>query len=179
MLRTVSVRPIRNWPLAPTTVQFESGISSAARKKKFYEVLNNLLLSKPYMHDLNQLFSIGHGADVKCVDWHPQKGLVISGSKDNQQPVKLWDPKSGQSLATLHAHKSTVMDAKWNKNGQWLITASRDHLIKLFDIRRLDQELQTFRGHKKEASCLSWHPFHEELFCSGGSDGAIFFWNVG
>ncbi|KAK4022428.1 hypothetical protein OUZ56_007894 [Daphnia magna] len=121
----------------------------------------------------------GHGADVKCVDWHPQKGLVISGSKDNQQPVKLWDPKSGQSLATLHAHKSTVMDAKWNKNGQWLITASRDHLIKLFDIRRLDQELQTFRGHKKEASCLSWHPFHEELFCSGGSDGAIFFWNVG
>jgi polyadenylation factor subunit 2 len=128
---------------------------------------------------VHKLFPLGHGADVKCVDWHPQKGLVISGSKDNQQPVKLWDPKSGQSLATLHAHKSTVMDAKWNKNGQWLITASRDHLIKLFDIRRLDQELQTFRGHKKEASCLSWHPFHEELFCSGGSDGAIFFWNVG
>ncbi|KAG8233693.1 hypothetical protein J437_LFUL014050 [Ladona fulva] len=43
----------------------------------------------------------GHGADVKCVHWHPQKGLLISGSKDNQQPVKLWDPKTGQSLATL------------------------------------------------------------------------------
>lgn len=44
----------------------------------------------------------GHGADVKCVHWHPQKGLIISGSKDNQQPVKLWDPKTGQSLATLY-----------------------------------------------------------------------------
>lgn len=43
----------------------------------------------------------GHGADVKCVHWHPQKGLVVSGSKDNQQPIKLWDPKSGQALATL------------------------------------------------------------------------------
>ncbi|XP_063240646.1 pre-mRNA 3' end processing protein WDR33 [Bacillus rossius redtenbacheri] len=121
----------------------------------------------------------GHGADVKCVDWHPQKGLIVSGSKDNQQPVKLWDPKTGQSLATLHAHKSTVMDIKWNRNGNWLVTASRDHLLKLFDVRNLSQEVQTFRGHKKEASSVSWHPCHEGLFASGGSDGAILFWHVG
>lgn len=44
---------------------------------------------------------VGHGADVKCVDWHPTKGLVVSGSKDSQQPIKFWDPKTGQSLATL------------------------------------------------------------------------------
>ncbi|XP_066157432.1 pre-mRNA 3' end processing protein WDR33 [Euwallacea fornicatus] len=121
----------------------------------------------------------GHGADVKCVHWHPQKGLIVSGSKDNQQPIKLWDPKTGQSLATLHAHKSTVMDLKWNANGNWLITASRDHLLKLFDLRNLSQEIQTFRGHKKEASSVAWHPVHEGLFASGGSDGAIVFWHVG
>lgn len=111
--------------------------------------------------------------------WHPQKSLVISGSKDNQQPVKFWDPKTGQSLATLHAHKSTVMDVKWNENGNWLVTASRDHFLKLFDLRNLSQEVQTFRGHKKEASSVAWHPSHEGLFCSGGSDGAILFWHVG
>lgn len=44
---------------------------------------------------------LGHGADVKCVHWHPQKALIVSGSKDNQQPIKLWDPKSGNALATL------------------------------------------------------------------------------
>ncbi|KAL3193728.1 hypothetical protein MRX96_002172 [Rhipicephalus microplus] len=82
----------------------------------------------------------GHGADVKCVDWHPQKSLIVSGSKDSQQPIKLWDPKSGQSLATIHAHKSTVME---------------------------------------EACSLAWHPIHECLFASGGSDGAIMFWMVG
>ncbi|XP_045472294.1 pre-mRNA 3' end processing protein WDR33 isoform X1 [Harmonia axyridis] len=121
----------------------------------------------------------GHGADVKCVHWHPQKSLIVSGSKDNQQPIKLWDPKSGQSLATLHAHKLTVMDLKWNENGNWLITASRDHLLKLFDLRNLSQEVQTFRGHKKEASSVAWHPVHEGLFASGGSDGSIMFWHVG
>lgn len=44
---------------------------------------------------------VGHGADVKCVHWHPYKSLVASGSKDNQQPVKLWDPRSGKSIATM------------------------------------------------------------------------------
>uniref|UniRef100_A0A1Q3F3G3 Putative wd40 domain protein n=1 Tax=Culex tarsalis TaxID=7177 RepID=A0A1Q3F3G3_CULTA len=121
----------------------------------------------------------GHGADVKCVHWHPQKALIVSGSKDNQQPIKLWDPKSGQALATLHAHKSTVMDLRWNDNGNWLVTASRDHLLKLFDLRNLSEEVQVFRGHKKEASAVSWHPVHEGLFASGGSDGSILFWNVG
>lgn len=43
------------------------------------------------------------------------------------------------------------MEVKWNRNGNWLLTASRDHLLKLFDIRKMNQEMQTFRGHKKEA----------------------------
>uniref|UniRef100_A0A8C2H3K8 pre-mRNA 3' end processing protein WDR33 n=1 Tax=Cyprinus carpio TaxID=7962 RepID=A0A8C2H3K8_CYPCA len=121
----------------------------------------------------------GHGADVKCVDWHPTKGLVVSGSKDSQQPIKFWDPKTGQSLATLHAHKNTVMEVKWNLNGNWLLTASRDHLCKLFDIRNLKEELQVFRGHKKEATAVAWHPVHEGLFASGGSDGSLLFWHAG
>jgi polyadenylation factor subunit 2 len=41
----------------------------------------------------------GHGWDVKCVDWHPYKALIASGSKDNM--VKLWDPKTGKNLTTL------------------------------------------------------------------------------
>lgn len=71
------------------------------------------------------------------------------------------------------------MEVKWNRNGNWLLTASRDHLLKLFDIRKMNQEMQTFRGHKKEACSLAWHPIHETLFASGGSDGAVMFWMVG
>jgi hypothetical protein len=44
------------------------------------------------------------------------------------------------------------MALKWNRhNGNWLISASRDHFCKLFDIRNLKEEIQCFRGHKKEA----------------------------
>ena len=48
--------------------------------------------------------------------------------------------------------------SRWNANGNWLLTASRDHLLKLFDIRNTKEEIQTFRGHKKEASTVAWHP---------------------
>ncbi|XP_069106049.1 pre-mRNA 3' end processing protein WDR33-like [Argopecten irradians] len=78
-----------------------------------------------------------------------------------------------------HAHKGTVMNLKWNQNGNWLLTASRDHLMKLFDIRNMKEEFQTFKGHKKEATAVAWHPIHEGLFVSGGSDGAVMFWMVG
>lgn len=104
------------------------------------------------------------------------------------------------------------MEVKWNLNGNWLLTASRDHLCKLFDIRNLKEELQVFRGHKKEAtgallvpaavhcsvgccagitltlfvrvrvcvsSAVAWHPVHEGLFASGGSDGSLLFWHTG
>jgi polyadenylation factor subunit 2 len=120
----------------------------------------------------------GHGADVKCVDWHPRKNLLVSGSKDNQQPVKLWDPKSGQSVSTIHAHKAAVTSVRWNQNGNWLLTASRDHLIKLYDIRTM-KEMEVLKGHKLDVNTVSWHPIHEKLFASGGSDGAILFWLVG
>jgi len=99
----------------------------------------------------------GHGADVKCVDWHPRRNLVVSGSKDNQQPVKLWDPKAGQSITTIHAHKATVMSVKWNQNGNWLLTASRDHLIKVYDIRAM-KEMYTLKGHKKDVNSKGTDP---------------------
>ncbi|KAK4307492.1 hypothetical protein Pmani_020744 [Petrolisthes manimaculis] len=159
--------PVRGLSFSPSDQKFATGSDDGTvRIWDFYRCYEEKVLR-------------GHGADVKCVDWHPSKSLLASGSKDNQQPIKLWDPRSGQPLAKLHAHKSTVMDLKWNGNGNWLCSASRDHLLKLFDVRNLSTEFQVFRGHKKEASCIGWHPHHEGLFASGGSDGSILFWHVG
>lgn len=45
-----------------------------------------------------------------------------------------------------------MTSVQWNKNGHWLLTGARDHLIKLYDIRMM-QELFTFKGHRKEVVC--------------------------
>lgn len=43
------------------------------------------------------------------------------------------------------------MAVQWNRNGNWLLTGSRDHLIKMYDIRMM-REMHTYRGHKKEVT---------------------------
>ncbi len=45
------------------------------------------------------------------------------------------------------------MDVKWNPNGNWFATASRDHLIKIYDIRMM-KELWVLKGHKKDVNSM-------------------------
>ncbi|KAI8072958.1 WD40-repeat-containing domain protein [Gongronella butleri] len=117
----------------------------------------------------------GHGWDVKCVDWHPYKALLASGSKDNL--IKLWDPKSAKTITTLHGHKNTILALEWNQNGNWMLSAGRDQMIKVFDIRMM-KEVHVLRG-QKEVCSARWHPHHERLFATGGSEGALHYWLVG
>ncbi|VDM67529.1 unnamed protein product, partial [Strongylus vulgaris] len=69
------------------------------------------------------------------------------------------------------------MAVDWNRNGNWLLTAGRDHLVKLYDIRTM-KEMYSYKGHKKEVTAVAWHPIHEGLFVSGGGDGSIAYWLV-
>eukprot|EP00042_Codosiga_hollandica_P018906 m.57055 g.57055 ORF g.57055 m.57055 type:complete len:133 (-) comp48994_c0_seq3:399-797(-) len=89
-----------------------------------------------------------------------------------------WDPRTDASLCTLYMHKIGVNSVRWNMNGNHLLTASRDKLIKIFDIRTM-RELQIFRGHTDEVDSIAWHPIHETLFSSGGSSGSLMFWMTG
>ena len=101
--------------------------------------------------------------------WDPQAGTTLS---------TLWDPRAGTTLSTLYGHKNTVTKVAWNDNGNWLLTASRDQLIKLYDIRKM-KEMTSFKGHHKEVTSIAWHPIFESVFCSGGMDGTLLFFNVG
>lgn len=118
----------------------------------------------------------GHGWDVKCTEWHPNKSLIATGSKDSL--VKLWDPKSSREVFNLHAHNNAVTKVRWSLDGNSLLTTSRDTQVKLYDLRTM-REMQVFKRHTKEVSSLCWHPFHQDLFVTGGFDGSIGYWLVG
>lgn len=112
---------------------------------------------------------------MKTCNWNPIKNIVCSGGKDH--PIKLWDPRSGECITSLKLHKNTVNKLRFNRNGNWLLSASKDQSIKLTDIRVM-KEFLNFKDHEKDVNTICWHPQIEDIFCSGGSDGNIIFWNA-
>ena len=56
--------------------------------------------------------------------------MLASSSYD--ETVKLWRVSDGDEILTLYGHKNSVAKVAWNANGNWLLTASRDQLIKLY-----------------------------------------------
>ena len=42
------------------------------------------------------------------------------------QTAKLWDPRTGQVIATLRAHEDEVLDVAFDYSGMKLATASAD-----------------------------------------------------
>jgi len=117
----------------------------------------------------------GHGWDVKCCAWHPSKGLVATGAKDSL--VKLWDPRVGEAITTIHPHKNMVTRVKWSSEGNWLVSAGRDTTIALMETRMMKVH-RYFKGHTKEVTSLCWHPEFEDVFCSGGFDGTLIYWDL-
>jgi polyadenylation factor subunit 2 len=113
----------------------------------------------------------GHGWEVKSVDWHPHKGLLVSGSKDHQ--VKFWDPRTGRCLTTLHGHKNPISKTMFEPvQGNLLATCARDHTARIFDIRMM-RDVLLLKGHDKDIITMVWHPFHKNLLSTGTQDGAI------
>ncbi len=88
----------------------------------------------------------GHQSDIKCIEWHPFRSLVASGSRDSA--VRLWDPRAnGSCVSILTAHKKQVNCLGWNAlNGNWLATGAKDGLLKVFDIRKM-KPMEVHRGH--------------------------------
>ncbi|KAL6704180.1 pre-mRNA cleavage and polyadenylation factor (CPF) complex subunit [Coniothyrium glycines] len=113
----------------------------------------------------------GHGWEVKSVDWHPHKGLLVSGSKDHQ--VKFWDPRTGRCLTTLHGHKNPISKTMFEPvQGNMLATCARDHTARIFDLRMM-RDVLLLKGHEKDIITMAWHPMHKNLLSTGGVDGSI------
>jgi polyadenylation factor subunit 2 len=122
-----------------------------------------------------------HGWDSKTVDWHPTKGLIVSGSKDHT--VKLWDPRMDltvyepkdvvKPLAILRGHHNTITSTIFERvRGDCLATSARDNVARVFDLRMM-RDILFIKGHEKEISTMTWHPIHSSLLSTGGGDGSL------
>lgn len=114
----------------------------------------------------------GHNWEVKSCDWHPDLGLIVSGSKDNL--IKLWDPRQSTCISTLHGFKHTVNKTRFQPNGtaRLLASVSRDRSCRIFDIRTM-KDMLVIRDSETDLSCVAWHPIHASMVTTAAYNGSI------
>ncbi|EDV92355.1 probable U3 small nucleolar RNA-associated protein 7 [Drosophila grimshawi] len=88
-------------------------------------------------------FSTGLG-DIRHMRHNPSNGvLCIGGGKG---VVSMWSPKVREPLATILCHSTAMTALTVDPKGMHLVTAGLDRMVKVWDIRNLnDTPLATFR----------------------------------
>ncbi|KAK1443183.1 WD40 repeat protein [Babesia gibsoni] len=92
---------------------------------------------------------------VTCLQWHPSKSLIATGSKINV--VSLWDPVTRKQISSIHAHKAPICKISWNPEGYGFLTAGVDGLVKLWDLRMMKQ-LLVYKLTQPAAQHASYNP---------------------
>ncbi|KIK39018.1 hypothetical protein CY34DRAFT_808783 [Suillus luteus UH-Slu-Lm8-n1] len=95
----------------------------------------------------NILPSIETGHErVWVVVYSPDTTLIATGGLDGPwtgkpvgSPVKIWDAKTGDLVATLKGHTDSMCCLAWTKDGKTLISASYDHSIRTWNTSNWEQ----------------------------------------
>jgi len=73
---------------------------------------------------------------LTCAQVHPDGMIFATGTADNM--VHVWDIKEQKKLTTFNDHSAPVTSVTFSENGYYMATASSDALIKLYDLRKID-----------------------------------------
>ncbi|KAF3432659.1 hypothetical protein FNV43_RR23761 [Rhamnella rubrinervis] len=138
----------------------------------------------------------GHKGLVSSVLFHPDptKPLLFSGSDD--ATVQVWDLLSKKCIATLNGHHSTVTSLAVSEDGGTLLSAGRDKVVLLWDLRdysckktvmtyEILEAVCVINSGTLFASCLALHNSYggkksgslETYFVTVGERGVVRIWS--
>ncbi len=148
----------------------------------------------------------GHNHYVMCASFHPKEDLVVSASLDLS--VRVWDisglrkktvsiksfPEEGLRLqndlfgsndamvkVTLEGHDRGVNWAAFHPTSPLIVSGADDRLVKVWRLKPDNkyEEVETFRDHFNNVSCVLFHPRQEGTILSNSEDKTIRVWDLG
>jgi len=127
---------------------------------------------------------IGHKFAVNSVAWSPGGARLATGScleldglsRCVKGEGRLWDAKTGESLAVLNGHASALLSVAWRPNLAQLASASSDGSVRLWDAET-GESLKTLTGHTGFVYDVAWSPDGRQL-ASASQDKTIRIWNA-
>ncbi len=105
--------------------------------------------------------------DVTSLDWNSSGTLLATGSYDGF--ARIWTT-SGKLDQTLGQHKGPIFALKWNKTGNYILSAGVDRTTIIWD-SQTGQHKQQFAFHSAPALDVDWQT--DESFASCSTDKCI------
>lgn len=141
-------------------------------------------------HTLKGLGPLGtYSRDVNAIDVTPDDRYVVSASND--RTLKVWDLEEKRRgffqkasafflgsppMHNLQGHSGIVWAAKVTPDGQRAVSASSDHTLKVWDLKR-GTELRTLTGHSDSVNALAVTPDGQHAV-SASADATLKVWNL-
>ena len=131
----------------------------------------------------------GHQGVVGDVAWHKMTPSICASVGDDRA-LLFWDIRSsgggrsckgakGPTLQKQGAHDKEVNALDFSPfDEHFLLTGGSDHVVKLWDTRKLEAPVYSFRGHASEIFNVQWSPHLENMFMSGSSDRRVYVWDI-
>lgn len=123
---------------------------------------------------LAQISAFEDEANFLSARFHPDGTCIASGTLDGKASV--WDIRS-QMLLQLYdsAHTDAVNSVAFHNSGRYLLTASNDSTMKIFDLRK-GSLLYSLYGHEGTVQVVNFSK-DGAIFGSGGSDSNLILWD--
>ena len=158
-----------NWKQNETSIVFEypiniSDFAISSDGKMIATGSNDQLVRVMDLHGNLLLPPLaGNIGRIDAVDFAPapfeEDHQVILASGDMTGNICLWD-QLGNLVSRFKAHKSLVQDLAFSQDGDYLLSASSDQRVKLWDVRK-NQLVLELTGHEEEV--------YSALFTPGGN----------
>jgi WD40 repeat protein len=81
----------------------------------------------------------GHKGEIYTVAFSPVGDGRLVASAGEDSVVKVWDSYTGELVRNLRGHKGLVSSLAFSPDGRWLVSGSRDHTVKVWDVRALSE----------------------------------------
>jgi WD40 repeat protein len=155
-------------------IQHHSPISGIAAYKNDYIATagydNQVILWDP---KTSKALAVGHHDHLanQC-EFSSCGRYLISTSSD--YTARLWLLPQMRLISVMGDHQDDVEMAIFHPEKEWIATASRDKIVRVFDFQ--GHLLRRLVGHERDVISVTW--FDEDTLFSSSDDGTIRRWNV-